>query len=626
MSKNDDPGREKPRPADFRPGERPSSRPGEPSQPKKPHATLDLKATEVQSPSGSSGAPGKDAPKDAARPATASTATSATDKVKDAASTGSKPDATGTGATAAKADAGKAATSASDMKSSAPAAASSSGSSSAPAASRSSAVPPAGSGARTSQPQTDTKTAVEPPRAGGGFGRFMSHMAAGIAGALVMLFGLDAMSPQFGLLSGAGPGGSDLVQRVRTLETRGGGEIAGKLADAEARLARVEESAKGLAALSESSNRLASETKALQEKLGAGDADQRLAKLEDMLNTLSAAAQGDQPGRIPQLAQLTARIKELEGTINTQTAALRRDLTQAVETRAQQAVQTGEVARSATERIDRDMAAVKTDAARLDQRMVALKADTDRIGQTLRVVQEETGAVRSAVDGLKGDVEARLKSVAKPTDVSEAVAPVAGKLASLEQSLQGVVKSEEDRRSNAERIVLSLELANLKRAVDRGERFGPALAEVRKAAGGKLDLAALERYKDERVPTPVDLAREFRTVGNAIIDADADPGQGGSVVDRLLSGAKSVVRVRKTNPSPDDKSAEAVVGRMELALKEGRLDGVLDEAKTLAPRAQAAGRDWLEKVEARHAVERALAAVDGQLKASLAGAAGKAQN
>jgi hypothetical protein len=60
---------------------------------------------------------------------------------------------------------------------------------------------------------------------------------------------------------------------------------------------------------------------------------------------------------------------------------------------------------------------------------------------------------------------------------------------------------------------------------------------------------------------------------------------------------------------------------MEKSLDEGRLQEVLDEAKTLPPTAADAATDFLSKVKARVAVDHALTALDDQLKASL-GAAG----
>ena len=64
-------------------------------------------------------------------------------------------------------------------------------------------------------------------------------------------------------------------------------------------------------------------------------------------------------------------------------------------------------------------------------------------------------------------------------------------------------------------------------------------------------------------------------------------------------------------------SSPATVGRMEAALKDGRLAEVLANAKKLPPKAALAGEDWVRKVQARQAVEQALADVEAALKASL---------
>jgi hypothetical protein len=56
---------------------------------------------------------------------------------------------------------------------------------------------------------------------------------------------------------------------------------------------------------------------------------------------------------------------------------------------------------------------------------------------------------------------------------------------------------------------------------------------------------------------------------------------------------------------------------MEAALKDGRLAEVVANAKTLPPKAALAGEDWVRKVQARLAVEQALADVEAALKSSL---------
>ena len=67
---------------------------------------------------------------------------------------------------------------------------------------------------------------------------------------------------------------------------------------------------------------------------------------------------------------------------------------------------------------------------------------------------------------------------------------------------------------------------------------------------------------------------------------------------------------------------------METALNDDRLGDVLQEARTLPQPAQDAAQEFLAKVEARYAVDRALQAVETQLKTSLLappGTAGAAQ-
>jgi hypothetical protein len=167
--------------------------------------------------------------------------------------------------------------------------------------------------------------------------------------------------------------------------------------------------------------------------------------------------------------------------------------------------------------------------------------------------------------------------------------------------------------------VLSLELANLKRAIDRGKPYAPELEQARKIAGANVDLKPLERFALDGVPTSIELRQEFKPLAFKIIDAQEQPAEA-SIVDRLLAGAKSVVRVRKTSHSPDDKSVEAVVSRMETALNEDRLADVLLEAKSLPAPAQEAAEDFFAKVQARDAVDTALASVETQLKSSLAAA------
>ena len=472
-------------------------------------------------------------------------------------------------------------------------------------------------------------------------------MAAGIAGGVLALLGLQHLAPSLGLDGGrpqttsVGGIAPDHAARLNVLEKQVRERLAAPApadgqrgADAGI-LTRVEELAKQLASVSEMQTRLATDQALLKDDVGkrAGTANglsgpelaNRIAGLEEQLATMmrAAAANPDSAGRLPQLAQLTGQITDLRTALDTRLQAQRKDLIQEIETRTNVGTETAEAAKAGAKRIDGEVAQIRTESTKLSERVDQLKSGSDKIEQTLKGLQDEAQGLKTALDGLKTNIADQIKTTAKPTDIALAVTPLAAKVTALETSVQSVMKAEEDRKSNAERIVLSLELGNLKRAMDRGHKYAPELAEVKKVAGNRVDLAPLEKFQNEGVPPVAELTRSFGTIANAVIDADSQPADG-TVVDRLISGARSVVRVRKTSYNPNDNSAEAVVARMEAALKEQRLQDVVAESQKLSEKAVKPAQDWLRKVDARRSVDVALAAIDQALKSSLgAGPAGQ---
>jgi hypothetical protein len=536
----------------------------------RPHATLDLKATVVE-PKGSKEAPKAAAKEPAKEPAP--------DHAQDGAQDGAK-----------------------DQK---------------PAASATAASGAASAEAPKSEPASPPPS---PPRPAAS-GRFFTHLAAGIMGGIVALLAADIFASQLGLgdTSEQADVSAALQKRIEKLEetSKGNGATSAlttRLKAAEAKLDKLARLPSTVADLEKEQGALLSDVKSLDAKVGAQGGDEstaaRVTKLEDKLTALSdAAARDPQGGGLPQLAAVTGKITDLESTVKTQLDALRKNVSEEIDTRLSAATAASETAKSGTQRIDRELAGIKADNAQLAARINALTADSERVTQTLRTTQEE-------MSRLKVDLNAQLPSFAKPADVAAATAPLTDKLNALQQDVQGVVKGEEERKATAGRIVLSLELANLKRAIDRGRSYATELAAARKLSDGSIDLTPLSRFADTGVPTLAQLREDFKPVAFKIIDAEQQPADG-SLVDRLLAGAKSVVRVRKISHESDDKSVEAIVGRMETALNEDRLDDVIEQAKTLPPAAQDAARDFVAKVEARNTVDRALTSVETQLKASL---------
>ena len=453
-----------------------------------------------------------------------------------------------------------------DLKATEVGGAGSAGSGAAKENARAGALPPPGAASRRSAFADRLTTVRRLGRSTLGSNTFLSHVAAGVAGAVLTM----VVGSLFGLFGGGSPGGqgvpADVSRRLAVIEQKAAqlpaasSDVSGKLTSTEARVKTLEDRTANVAAMADAQAKLAAQAKALESRVGSPELLGRLTKLE---TAMAALAANGKAGNGPQSDLLSGKLADLEKL----------------------ATEAGEAARSATQRVDRDLAGVKTEATRLGQRL----------------------------DSLKGEVEAQFKGAARSSDL----APVMSKLAAFEKDLQGFVRGETDRSANATRVLLTLELANLKRAMERGDRYSAELEAVKQAAGGALKLAALERHKLDGVQTQPELAKQFRTVANAAIDAEAEPADA-SVLDRLVAGAKGIVRVRKAGHETGDTSVEAVTGRMEAAVKEGRLGEVLAQGKTLPPKAALAAEAWLRKVEARHAVDQAMAEIEAGLKSSLA--------
>lgn len=451
-------------------------------------------------------------------------------------------------------------------------------------------------------------------------GGFFSHLAAGIVGGLAAFGAGQWALPQIGADFFPLPKAADkdlaMEARLSALEKRDPGSAPESAVPSD-RLEKIEKALQDIPALAERQTKLAADTKAALAS-AAGDAGvpeqlTRLAKLEEQLKAMTEAGASDpNAGRVPQLATLTGKVSDLETSLATQLTALRKSVGEDIEGRMTAATEASEAAKSGTQRIDREIAAIKGEALKAGERLQAMTANSEKLAETVAQTQQETAAVKSALDGLK-------TAFAKPADVTAAIAPVSAKLDELDKDVQAIATTERDRRSNAERVLLSLNLQNLKRALDSGQKFGTELEQIQKISGETIDLSALAKFKDEGVPATPGLVKDFKAAAIAAIDASRGT-QSSSVWDRLIDGAKSIVHIRRVSEVPDENSVEAVTGRMETALAEARLGDFVKEAKGLPPKAQDAVKSVVDRVNARLSVETAVASLETQLKTSISGA------
>ena len=463
------------------------------------------------------------------------------------------------------------------------------------------------------------KATSRPPPAAkstSGIGRALSYMSAAVLGGLIALFGADFLASMVGIdVRPSAPSSTavdDLAARLAKLERPAGQgaspAVTEHLNQANERIAKLEGANRQLAALSEAQTRLVETTRALETKVGT--APDRVAKLEETIQGLTAMAQS-QPGRpLPEMARLTTKLNELDTAV----AALRKS--GGGEAVAQIDARLAE-ARKAEAQMTEAMTQLKAESAKRVQEIEAVKTQAVRLEQRVDGVKTDAGTARTTVDALKSDVTAQLQTVARQGDLKATVDVVDKKVAGLETKLEAMSKRDEERQANADRVVAALQLANLKRALDQGKPFGEALADVEKAAGGLIDVAPLRAYREKGVASVTELTTQFRQVARTVLEAEQDKAQT-STVDRLLQSAKSVVQIRRVGADVQGDTAEALLARAEHNLKTGDLDTAAKEMKALKPELRGAAQAWLDQLDARVTVDRALKTIEDKLKTSIA--------
>ncbi len=573
---------------DSRDGKKPT---GSSTSGKRPHATLDLKAVEIKDRSG-----GKT--RSSSTPLAGSAATE-TDVDKNATEAASKPQATA-------------------------------GMSSSKSQSKSSQTDP-----KSADKDTNTSAPTPPPQIVKRRGGLLGPLVGGILGGLLALFGGDYALQRLGVpkLAGAATQSMDSIEaRLGDLEQQiiSGDEGADGSTDTQtldtitSELEKLKALSQTTAGLVEQQSKLSQQVTALANQpegvaITGGEAfTQRLSDLERRIALVSAAAEANpNAGPIPQIAALSEKMANLETAIaNQASTGTPSGLTEDAETRLKAAVAASSAARSETQRLDGEFAAVKSTANRLDQRVEALQSSSDKLSESIKILNETTLKMSSEISTLRTTLQSELGAVARPADINAAVTPYKDRITSLESNLKTLEKLEAQRAEQAKSVVLSLELASLQRSVNAGRPFAEELGKVKAASGNQVSLDALDKFAVQGVPTLATLQDSFRPLIHTMLQATKSK-KDSSLLEQFVDQAKSVVRVRKVNPESDDKSVEAIVARMEENLKIGKLSAVVEEASALPDVNRAPAQTWLDQVAARTTVDSVMQSLQNRLKSSL---------
>jgi hypothetical protein len=236
-----------------------------------------------------------------------------------------------------------------------------------------------------------------------------------------------------------------------------------------------------------------------------------------------------------------------------------------------------------------------------------MRSRLDDLSKAAKAEDESVQSLSQKVRALKQKPPPQPEKEAVQAEIASQMAPVTERLARLE-------RAQSERASDARTAAVTIALTNLKRAVSDGKPFAAELTSIESLSSEKLPVSQLAPYKDTGVPSLSQLQREFAdTVRDVIVKHYH--GKAESFMDEILSRARGAIQVKPTGSAGD--TVEAVLGRMEKALKTGDVKGALTESAALEGPAKEELRTWLEHAQARAAADEAVRKTDQELFASL---------
>ncbi len=318
-----------------------------------------------------------------------------------------------------------------------------------------------------------------------------------------------------------------------------------------------------------------------------------VAKLDDRVKALEDRA----PETPPELSELTGRVAQMES---------------AFKALAEAAKDGGSVP---------DAAAISQQVGEAEQRLQTKldKALADAAAANASSLQ----AMQASLDELKAKVGA-LAEVGLGGDASPDATALTERIAKLEAALPGLEGAIDKSVAGTKSATAALAFANLRAAVADGRPYAAELATIKSFVPDPDDLRPLPAYADKGIPTVPEIARSFAAAEDVALAA-ATPAGSGSIIDRLLASAATIVKVKRVDEAATGDSPSAVLARAQALIDKGDLAGSVQQIETLQGAPRDAFSAWLADARARLGADDVVKRLEATLLASV-GAPNKAQN
>jgi hypothetical protein len=267
------------------------------------------------------------------------------------------------------------------------------------------------------------------------------------------------------------------------------------------------------------------------------------------------------------------------------------------------------------------LAVLETDTAR-DDALADLSAETQRLDEEIAA---EFTALAERVDSLADRLDAVERLAPEGSEAAQAAAAAyerelvalremfEAELADLEAQQADVGQLEEDAAEAAQAAAGRTALARVVAALDTGQPFDEALAELQRVTEVEPP-EALAEAGATGVPTLLELQEAFPPAARDALDAAIKAAVEDGSMGRMSAFLRNQLGTRSLEPREGD-DPDAILSRAEAALKRGDIEGALSELDAMPEAAASALASWKEMAAARKSALDAGAALARALNA-----------
>jgi hypothetical protein len=260
--------------------------------------------------------------------------------------------------------------------------------------------------------------------------------------------------------------------------------------------------------------------------------------------------------------------------------------------------------------VDEAIASMRTELDTLESRIADAGGAAPDFGPIETRIDELESAIASlgdtsdpeaAATEIAGQLTAFDERLTSLEAAGDQAPDLTGRLEALESEL-GAMAQDLGERAEGPRAALVIAASSLKAAIDRGDPFSVELETYAALSPGTDGIAELGEYASSGVATRSEIASEVSDAADRMVAAARPRAEGDGFWDRLWESGRDLVTVRPVG-IVEGESVEAIVARLEVAIRAGDYERAIAEFDQLPPAAQAAGENFMSKVRARHGAD-----------------------